>query len=171
MRLFLSKRLMVILFLLIWLEFSVLPFISLREIKPDFFFIFLAFYAFRIDQRSVIPLAFFLGLVKDLITNSFFGLETASYVCGAVLLSFLAVRFDREKRWIQIASLFVFSWGTLVCFAVLALFVQRQYGLNLLVVAHTFLVAFYTSLLSFVFLPFLDRYVRPGLKQKQYELF
>lgn len=96
MRFFSNKRLIFILVGLVWIQFSLLPLFSIGGIKPDFFFIFLAFYAFQIHWKPVVGLAFLIGLVRDLITNSFFGLETASIVGGGILLQFFAIRFHGQ---------------------------------------------------------------------------
>lgn len=168
---FLNKRLALALAILGWLEFSIVPLISIRGVRPDFFFVFLVFYAFQIDTRSVIPLAFLLGLAKDFASNAFFGLETASLAGAAVLLRLLAVRFDREKRWIQMGSLFAFSGTALVLFSLAALLVQAPYGLNVPVMSKAFFIALYTTVFGFALIPFLDRWLRPSLRQKQYELF
>ena len=171
MRFLPSKRLILICLGLIWLELSILPLLSIWQVKPDFFFIFLVFYAFRVDYRSLFPLAFVFGIAKDLLANSFFGLEVASYVSSSFLLQFLAVRFDREKRWIQLVSLFVFSFTSLILFSIFALLVQKQYGLNAQVMIKAFLISLYTTFFGFLLFPFLDRWLRATLRQKQYELF
>lgn len=58
MRFFANKRLIFILFVLIWFQLSLLSLFSIGQIKPDFFFIFLVFYALRINWKRVIELAF-----------------------------------------------------------------------------------------------------------------
>ena len=171
MHFFTSKRLIFILLALIWLELSALPFIAIRTVKPDLFFIFLVFYAFGVNYRFIVPLALSFGLIKGLFSNSFFGLEATSIVCAAVLLQFLAARLDREKRWIQLAGLFVFSWFSLILFSFFALLVERQYGFTLQVMAKAFFIAVYTTVAGSLLLPFFERWLKADLRQKQYELF
>lgn len=171
MRLFVSKRVLFILIGIIWFELTVLPIFSVGTVKPNLFFIFLVFYAFHIDYYHLVGLALFFGLAKDIFTNSFFGLETASYVSSAALLQYAVMRLDREKKWIQWSSLFVFSFTNLLIFSFLALFVQRKYGLSLPVLGQAFFVSFYTTLLGAVLFPFFGRWAVAGYKSKQYELF
>ncbi len=171
MRFFRNKRLILVLAGLVWIHLSLLPLFSVWGIKPDFFFIFLAFYAFRVNWKPVVGLAFFIGLIRDLLTNSFFGLETASMVGGTILLQFFAMRFDREKRWIQAASLFSFSWFALLLFSLAAFLIQRPYFLNEWTPVKTFLISVYTTAVGFVLFPFLEKWFGAALRQKQYELF
>lgn len=171
MRFLANKRLIFIVCALIWFEFSILPLFSLGGIKPDLFFIFLSFYAFRIRWKHTIQLAFALGLAKDLLTNSFFGLETASYTLAAILLQFLAIRFDREKPWIQMAGLFSFSWISLILFSLFALLIQTPYGFSEWVFLNTFLISLYTTALGALLFPAFEKWLKPPLKSKQYELF
>ena len=165
------RRIFIAILILIWFQFALLPYISIRNVKPDLFFIFLAFYAFQIDRKTLPMLGFILGLIRDLCSNTFFGLETASVLGGSVVLYFLAARFDREKFWIQIASLFTFSFLTLTLFAVLAMMIQPNYGLNEMVLSQILLITIYTSVFGVLLFPFLNKWLLRALSGKQYELF
>ena len=171
MRFFPNRRLILVLLGLVWLELSLLPFFSVWGVKPDLFFVFLVFYAFRINWKRVIGLALILGLAKDFLTHSFFGLEAASHTAGAVLLQFLAVRFDRDKRWVQLAGLFSFSWFTLMVYSVMAWIVQAPYQFGSDMAKKSFLIATYTTLAGLVLFDVLERWLKPTLRDKQYELF
>ena len=168
---FLSKRLVLVVVGIVWLEFSFLPLLSLKDIKPDFFSIFLAFYAFRVNWRQIVPLAFFVGVVQDLITNSFFGLETVSYVGGALLLRFFAIRFDQEKRWVQLAGLFSVSWLVFIIFLVFSFLFEVHYSSGEWILTKTVLIALYTTILGSLLFPLLEKYLLPILGPRQYELF
>lgn len=165
------ERLIPALLILVWLELTIFPFFFIWGIKPDLFLLFLAFYAFRIDRRGIIPLAFLLGFVKDLLTHSFFGLETASHAAGAVLLQFFAVRFDRDERWIQLAGLFSFSWCTLIFYFLAAWLVGAPYQLNEAMFVKSFFISGYTTSVGFVLFPVLEKWLKPTLHARQYELF
>ena len=171
MRFFSNKRLILTWVSLIWLKLSVIPLMSFKQIKPELFFILLAFYAFRIHWKFVVPLAFFVGFLQDLITNSFFGLETASYVAGATALRFFAMRFDRDKRWIQLGGLFSFSWLTLLLYSLLTFLVRGPYPFGEWFLIRTFFISIYTTGVGFFLMPLLDEWLRPAYLGKQYELF
>ena len=171
MRFFPSKRLIFVLIGLIWFQLSFLPLFSVGQIKPDFFFMFIVYYAFRIDWKRVVSLAFLVGLLEDLMTNSFFGLETASYVGGAILLRFIAIRFERDKLWIQLASLFCFSWTALILFLVVSALIHGRFLLDEWGLVKTFLISAYTTAVGSLAFPLFEKWLRPALKQRQYELF
>ncbi len=165
------ERLIPAILILIWLELTLLPFFFIWEVKPDLFFLFLTFYAFRINRKEMISLAFLLGFIKDLLSNSFFGLETASFVGGAFGLQFLAVRFDREERWIQLAGLFSFSWCTLIFYSMVAWLVGAPYQVSEAAFAKSFLISAYTTAAGLVLFPVLEQWLKPALRTRQYELF
>jgi len=156
---------------LIWLELSFLPLISVEWLKPDLFAIFLTFYAFQIDRKHLLILALILGLAKDLLSNAFFGLETICYISGTVFLQIISDQFDRDKRWIQIVSVFLFTFFTLTMFSSLMLLVQPRYGITFSGFIKICFVAIYTMAVSFVGFPVLQKWVSPVFRQKQYELF
>ena len=171
MRFIANRRLILVLAGLAWLELSLLPFFSIRQIKPDFFLIFLAFYAFRVHWKHILTLAFLVGLIQDLLTNSFFGLETASYVGGAILLQFLAIRFNQDKLWIELASLFSFSFVTLLLFPLLSFAIQERQHWDEGIVMKPFLIALYTTAVGFVVFSVFEKWLKLVLRTKQYELF
>ena len=167
-----DQRLIFILLFMVWFQLSWLPLFSIGQIKPDFLFVFIAFYAFQINWNRVLTLAFCVGLVRDLLTNSFFGLETASCVGGALLLRFFATRFDRDKRWIQLASLFAFSWFSLLLFLALEfLLIHERLHFGEWIFLKTFLISIYTTTVGVLLLPLLERLPRSIFREKQYELF
>lgn len=167
-----DQRLIFILLAMVWFELSWLPLFSIGQITPDFFFIFIAFYAFRINWNRVLTLAFFVGFIRDLLTNSFFGLETASCVGGALLLRFFVIRFDRDKHWIQLASLFAFSWFSLLLFLALEFFLIRKHlRLSEWNFWKAFLVSVYTTAVGSLLFPLLEKLPRSIFREKQYELF
>lgn len=169
MHLFANKRLIFVLILLFWIEVSLLPYFSIRGIKPDLIFIFITFYAFQIDWKRLVLLAFVLGIVRDLLTNSFFGLETASFVGGALLLQFFADQFYREQ-WIQILGLFLFSWVTLILYSIFT-FVTEGHYFNERMLVETFFISIYTTAVGAILFPILEKRLKQALHVRQYELF
>ncbi|MBI4358021.1 MAG: rod shape-determining protein MreD [Candidatus Omnitrophica bacterium] len=153
------------------MELSLLPLFAVGRVQPDFFLIFLAFYAFRVSWKRIVTLSFFVGLLRDLVTNSFFGLETASCVGGAILLRFLALEFDREKRSVQLVSLFAFSWVTLLLFVLFSFLVGERYLFEEGIFVNMFLTVIYTSGFGWLLFPLLEKWLKPALQMRQYELF
>ena len=171
MRFIPNKRLVIVLAILFWVELSLLPLISIRMIKPDLPSVLLAFYAFRINRKRVTLLAFLVGVIQDLFSNSFFGLHTASYMCGALLLQFFALRFDRDKLWIQMTSLFCFSFLSFLVFSILSIVVQQPQGISEWLLIQLFGIGCYTTIVGIVVFPLLDQWLKLVFRSRQYELF
>lgn len=166
-----DKRLVLIFLIVLWLQISFPKFSSLYQIKPDFFLIFLTFYAFQINWKKTLSLAVFIGLTKDLFSNSFFGIETASIMVAALLLQFCAAQLDRDKKTIQITSLFMFTLIHLFLFSILNFVVGGKWLLDQTFLIKCFLISAYTSMAGFVLFPFFERWLKYILHDKQYELF
>ena len=171
MRFIPNKRLILVLAVLFWAELSLLPFFLIRGIKPDLPFVVLAFYAFRVNWKRVVTFAFWVGLIQDLLVNSFFGLHAASYVLGSLALQFFALRFDRDKLWIQMASLFCFSFLTLFIFSGISFLVEAPVWSDEWFLFRLFGISFYTVLVGLVLFPLLDHWLKLMFPNRQYELF
>ena len=166
-----NKRLILVLAALFWTELSISPFLSIYQMKPDLPFVVLAFYAFRVNWKQVVTLAFLIGLIQDLLTNTFFGLHTASYVAGSLALQFFALRFDRDKLAIQMTSLFCFSFLSLLIFSVLSFIVQEPSWFDEWFLMKLFGISLYTMLIGTILFPLLDRGLKLVFPSRQYELF
>lgn len=162
---------MVVLAALFWAELSLLPHLSIYQVKPDLPFVVLAFYAFRVNWKQVVVLAFLIGLIQDLLTNTFFGLHTASYVAGSVALQFFALRFDRDKLAIQMVSLFCFSFIALLIFSMLSFIVQEPSWFDEWFLMKLLGISFYTMLIGLGLFPLLDHWLKLVFPSRQYELF
>ena len=168
---FSNKRLIFVLLALMWAQISLISLIAIKGIKPDLFYIFLSFYALKIDWKRIVPAAFFVGLLRDLISNSFFGIETTAFVASALILQFFVTQFDREKKWIQLTSLFTFSWVNLILFFALSFFTTGHYDFLNQLWIRTFFISTYTTVLGFILFPILEEWLKSILYEKQYELF
>lgn len=166
-----NKKLILVLAVLFWTELSLLPFFSIHQAKPDLSFVVLTFYAFRINWRQVVTFAFIVGLIQDLLTNTFFGLHAASYVAGSLALQFFALRFDRDKFVIQTVSLFCFSFSTLLIFSALSFIVQESSWFDEWFLTKVIGISVYTTLVGAFLFPLLDRGLKLVFPNRQYELF
>lgn len=156
---------------IVWLELTLIPMFSYGAFRMDLFIIFIAFYAFRVGWKELIWVALICGFLKELVSNSFFGLQMASYAGGAFLLQFIASRFDRDDRWIQLAGLLSFAWLVLILYVTLGLLIGLFDSFNGSVGLESILIALYTTLVGFFIFPLLEKWLRPQLKVRQYELF
>jgi rod shape-determining protein MreD len=166
-----NKKLILVLTVLFWTELSLLPHLLVYQVKPDLPFAVLAFYAFRVNGKQVVVLAFLIGLIQDLLTNTFFGLHTASYVAGSLALQFFALRFDRDKFAVQMVSLFCFSFLALLIFSVLSFIVQEPSWFDEWFLMKLLGISFYTVLVGTILFPLLDHGLKLVFPSRQYELF
>ena len=171
MRLIPNKRLILVLTVLFWAELSLLPLFTIKYIKPDLPSVLLAFYAFKVNWKRLISFAFIIGLIQDFLTNSFFGLHTASYVMGSLALQFFALRLDRDKLWIQMASLFNFTLISLFVFSFLSFVVQEPHRLDEWMFFRMCGISVYTVVVGLILFPVLDHWLKIVFHTKQYELF
>ena len=165
-----KTRLVLISGFVILAQMALVPLISFNGITPDLIFLLVAFYAFAIDHRSVLWVAFSLGLCRDFLANTFFGLETASLVCGALLLQYAVAQFDRRDHFIKIASVFIFSLTTLALSASILL-VIRGHAAAGPEMFRILMISGYTAILSMGIFPIFE--YLSGLERlvQQHELF
>ncbi len=166
-----NSKVVFILLGLLWFQMAVIPLIQIGDIRPDFLFLFVVFFAFFLDHRRTILCAFLLGCFKDFLTNRFFGLEAASFVLGAAILNEIASRFDREDPWVQSWSTFLFSFSALMIFQFLSGVVEEHASLNLFSLLKSFWISVYTTTLTLPAFSMFRSIVRLRPSVKQYELF
>lgn len=105
------KRKIVLLFFLVFFLslYVVTPVVNVRGIGPDLWVLLLLFYAFRIDWKRSPLFAFSIGLLKDLLSAHFFGLETFALGASAILLSYVLGKVERDDPLIFTVSAFLFT--------------------------------------------------------------
>ena len=171
MRLFPNKRVGFIFIILFWCEISISSWLKIQQSRPDFFLLFLVFYAFRIEWRNLIALGLLLGLTRDFFSNSYFGLETASFVASAVILQWVVPRLDREKNWVHWGTLLVVSFFNSVLYLAFLSFVDFPVRINGGTWLQLLIIPVYTSVVGAVLFPLMDRCLVGKVATKQYELF
>lgn len=162
-------RLIFVLFVFLFLTLAFVPFISIDGVGPDLFFIFLVFYAFHISWKTVPIPAFLIGLAKDILTNSYFGLETFSLVTASILLGLAASKIERDNAWLRYLVTFIFSVTAMSVFSVSFLILEGSPRLIAFSFARVFYVSVYTVFVSPLVFFFLDRLLK--VRSRQYELF
>ncbi len=155
--------------LVIWLQMAFVPAISIEGVSPDLILLLIAFYAFAIDYREVVWMGFFLGLCRDFLSHSFFGLETVSLVCSSLLLQYAVMEFNRGDYFVTLLGVFLFSVTAL---AIPVLLMMADSGASQAVSAFpkVLSISIYTAAIAVAIFPMLRRLF--GLDPaKQYELF
>lgn len=96
------------------MQVSLLPFFLRPAFKPDLLLIIMVFIALRGSFRTGAPLAWFLGLLDDVCSGLYMGLNALTF-----LISFLVIKSISDRLYADSAILFVLtvSGVTLAVFA------------------------------------------------------
>jgi len=114
-----GPQLIFLIFFFLLLELTVVPYLTLFGVRPDLFFILIAFYSFLIHPNRTPHFAVFLGLIRELFSGTLLGLETLSYGISGIMLWFLVMKMERENPYNQAALIFIFSFINLLIISVL----------------------------------------------------
>jgi len=165
-----SAKVILFFFLLAVLDGSVMPAFQIRSVYPSFLYLFICYAAFEWGSPRTVYVAFWVGLLRDLLGGGLIGLETTLLVALALALDFLVQKMERQLSGIYfiMTFLFVFCAGALrllVCYAgeLPASLVWRYLGM----IAMT---ALYTSAFLPIFNFLTNRWLGHS-SAKQYELF
>lgn len=164
------KRMLVISCFVILAQMSLMPFIAVKGISPDLIFLLIAFYAFAIDHRDIVWIAFSIGLCRDFLSHTFFGLETASLVCSSLLLKYAVAQFNRKDYFIILLSIYLFS-ATALLLPVLMMVADQGAWKMSSIFSNISLTSLYTTILAVGIFPVFKRFFGLGGAIRQYELF
>ncbi|OQA40116.1 MAG: rod shape-determining protein MreD [Candidatus Omnitrophica bacterium ADurb.Bin314] len=153
------------------LDHSVMPAFRIGNACPSFLYIWICYVSFEWEARKTIPVAFWAGLLKDLMSGGPLGFQTGILVAVAFLLDQTVQRIEREFPGIYFLLTFLF---VLLCEAsklVLEIFVGRIHGFVPVHLGVIFLMALYTALLLPVFDILAGFWLGRRSLTRQYELF
>ena len=125
--------------------------------RPDLFLILIIFWAFVINQRTVPQVSLVMGLVRDLLSSSFFGVETLTYFAVGCLVSLLSLKIDRQNLWIRGGVSFLFSFAHFFLLAVALSLTDLSRTIPLSFLGYAFFNSLYTALVALWLIPFLER--------------
>jgi rod shape-determining protein MreD len=147
-----------------------MPAFQIRSVYPSFLYLFICYAAFKWGAPKTLYVAFWVGILRDLLGGGLIGLEATLLVALAPALDFLVQKMERQLPGIYfiITFLFVFFAGAL------SLLVSFAGGLPLSNVwgylGMIAMTALYTSALLSPFSFLMDQWFgRSNIKQ--YELF
>ena len=97
------------------LDGTVMPVLQVRSVYPSCLFLFICYAAFEWGPYKTVCVAFWAGLLRDLLGGGVIGLEASLLVALALALNFLVQKIEREMPGIYFVMtvLFVFSAGAL----------------------------------------------------------
>lgn len=113
-RLVSAKIILFFLFLAV-LDGTVMPVFQIHAVYPSFLYLFVCYAAFEWGSPKTIYVAFWAGLLRDLLSGGLIGLEASLLVVLALALDFLVQKMERGLPGIYfiITFLFVFCAGVL----------------------------------------------------------
>lgn len=166
-----TKRLILTLLVLLVLDLAVAPYISWGFARPSFLYLFIIYLAMEYDWQYVLPVAFAVGLLRDLTGGVYLGQET-------LILTALVFICERSGKNVTSGSLVFRLMVTFV-------FILAIQTINLIFLAvfnaHIFISVFNVSLavraallntlMMPVFLYLAKRFFDKKKRFHQYELF
>ncbi|MFA5168130.1 MAG: rod shape-determining protein MreD [Candidatus Omnitrophota bacterium] len=165
-----SAKVILYFLLLAVLDGSVMPVFQIYSVYPSLLYLFICYAAFEWGSSKTVYVAFWAGLLRDLLGGGLIGLDATLLVALALALDFLVRKMERQMPGIYliITFLFVFCAGALRLLVSYAgelppSFVWGYLGM----IAMT---ALYTSALLPVFNFLTNRWFDHS-SAKQYELF
>lgn len=165
----LKLRIVLLVFITILLQVSVVPFFRINRIGPDLFFMVFLLLAMKLSKRYILFLALFFGCVKELFVSHYFGNELIPYLIMGLLVPLLINRFNCENKIIRFLIIFSCSFFmsglSLVCVSL------SEYSTVILqdFFQKTIYTSIYTTVVAFFLSPIIDLYLPK--KSIQYELF
>lgn len=165
-----SAKVILYFLLLAVLDGSVMPAFQIRSAYPSLLYLFICYAAFNWSSPRTVYVAFWAGILRDLLGGGLIGLEATLLVALALVLDFLVQKTERQLRGIHflLTFFFVFFAGVLKLLIGYAgqlppSFVWGYLGMITL-------TALYTSALLPAFDLLTDRWFGHS-SAKQYELF
>ncbi len=146
-----NKKLLVntlLLFVLIALQFTVVPLLSLGTVVPNLPLIFVVYHSFRIKKTSALLLGFFVGIVIDLFLGGVIGASAFAMTIAAYIVTFIPSGFiDKEQFSLRFLTILFLSAGT---YSFLYNLLDGEVFVNIFYAILYFgiLPAFYTTALS-----------------------
>jgi len=165
-----SAKVILYFLLLAVLDGSVMPAFQICSVYPNFLYLFVCYAAFEWGAPKTVYVAFWAGLLRDLLGGGVIGLEATLLVALAPALDFLVQKMERQLPGIHFIITFLFVF----CAGILRLLVS--YGGELpssLVWGYLGMIAM-TALYTSALLPlfnFLTNLWFGRSSSKQYELF
>lgn len=168
-RLFSAKVIAYFLLLLV-LDGTVLPVLHIHNAYPSFLCLLICYSAFEWGPQRTIYVAFWAGLLRDLLGGGLLGLEATLFVALALALNFAIQKIEREFPGIYflITFLFIFIAGALRL--VFAYTEELPASMALDYLGLIALTAVYSAVLLRFFYFLTDRWMGQS-NIKQYELF
>jgi len=167
----LSARVLSYLFLLLIVDFCLVSVIRIGEARPIFLYMMIPYTALQWHRQSTLGVALTVGLLRDSVNTSLFGLETVSLLMAAALFDLVAQKVDREAVLIRCGLTFAFVFVHAIIFLILSTFLGFHIPWTWYTLGVSFSSACYTAALAPLFFFLSARWFHDRAAFKQYELF
>lgn len=165
-----SAKVILYFLLLSVLDATVMPVFQVRGVCPGFLLLLICYAAFEGGSHKAVYVAFWAGLLRDLLGGGLIGLEAGLLAVLALALDFLVQKIERELPAIYFVLTFLFVF----CAGILRLFAGFLGGLPVSLTWNYLGLIAMTAIYTAAFLPIFnsltDRWFGHS-NVKQYELF
>ena len=151
------------------LQSTLVPYISINNIKPDLFNGLFILLVLQFSNIQSIILAFIIGAVKDLYTNHQYGLEIIALIIPALILPIIVKKTDISNIFVRFMVLYLFSLISLLIVLIEMAIIEKSFITIKIFYSNAIGAALYTSVISLIVFHFIKRII--PFKTDQYELF
>ena len=162
-------RLFIVIVATIILQTTCVPYFSINYIKPDLCTALYISLLLRFPHLEAVLLAFFIGLVKELFSNHFFGLEIISLAIPALVFPVIIRKADIENHMVKFCIVFLFSLTSFFIYLSSIIVAEHVYHARTLLFSRMLGASLYTTIVALGVDWIVKKYI--PRKTKQYELF
>lgn len=166
-----SNKVIAYLFVLLIIDLCIAPALRIRMVQPIFLYLMIVYAGFNWDWGKSVHVAILAGILRDLTSSQFIGLETATLSGLAIVLETMLHKMDRESTTAKVMATFFFVYASCLTTLVIAWTARSGIGINAHTILHSFYTAIYTTAVMPVFFFITSGIFHDRSSLKQYELF
>ncbi|MBE3586205.1 MAG: rod shape-determining protein MreD [Thermoanaerobacter sp.] len=136
------------LLLALLLQVTVVDLIRIRGVVPDLVFILVVFYAFWKGQREGTFWGFVAGLLEDLVSGHYWGLNAISMAAAGYLVGWFETRLYKESRLVMMVLTFLATVAGQLIYYLLLIYLQVVISPGVALTGVILPAAAYNALLS-----------------------
>ncbi|MBU1862813.1 MAG: hypothetical protein KKH94_04010 [Candidatus Omnitrophica bacterium] len=151
------------------LQATCVPYVAVGTIRPDLFCALFICLLIRHPNINAMYLAYIIGIIKELYSNNFFGLEITSLVIPALFFPTIIKKADIESYPVRVLIIFLFILSSLFVFICSLIITEGAYHIINSLVNKLLGIALYTTITALI----MDHIIKICIPRKtvQYELF
>jgi len=164
-----SLRLLLFTLFIIILQTTCMPYYAINGIRPDLVSALFLAILFRYPTINAIYVAFFIGLIKSLFSNYYFGVDIVALVLPATFFPFLIRKADLSNIIVKFLLTIILLLIHFVVFICIISLINNIFHSRSFLYDKLFGITIYTAIMTLV----IDKIVHKIIPRKteQYELF